>query len=442
MKNTSHILMEKRSTLKNDTIVSSFGIGIEYYIVFTLGFLGKIIFPQFIPFEIRDGVYWELFSSLLIMAPILGALFYGHKADRIGRKKILAWMVALVSIPAFAISILPTHSEWGIYSSVLFGLLVLVQAFAFGGDMVGLLTFVLEEIPEKEGSRRSQKGLYGGFMSFGAGIGVGLSALSIGLVYPQPLVPLQSIAWRYLLCPGGLGILVVAYLHVKTHETEKFDYYKEHFYTSFKEAIPIKELFSKSGLSFVQVVFMSVLVPIITVIIFAYFPYHIGIKELKLMPRDVMLNLAFSLAIFSVFAPVFGRVSDRIGRKKMLKRVSASLFVLSLLILVFLRYLSPQGYFMLQFLLIFVSSGYFGVTFAACVETFMTHVRFTGISLSYAINSVVFGQHIGAYITNTLEKIANFSIFTPFAYLLLGSALVFMVMSLKKETAFTKLSDN
>ncbi len=207
--------------LGRENVISMLGMGIEYYNIFLYGYASTIIISNFFS---HSSILIIIMAMLLsyIMGP-LGALIFGHIGDVRGRKKILALAISLVSIPSFLISILPSFDQIGILASILFIILRSIQTMAFGGDTIGLATFILEDAPARH------RGLFGGFMATGSALGVIFSSFVVSIFDPLDTLN-SSWRWRIPLCIGILGIIISIYFFRTFGETETFKHYKKKWF--------------------------------------------------------------------------------------------------------------------------------------------------------------------------------------------------------------------
>jgi len=400
------------SQLQRESIIAIIGIALEYYNIFLFGYLTSVIISQF--FNASNPLLIVLAILLSYIMGPLGAIICGHVGDVRGRKKILAWTIAFVSIPSFLISILPTYDQIGIAASIFFIILRSIQTMAFGGDAVGLVTFILEDAPARH------RGLFGGFMSMGAAIGVLFSSLVISLIDPlgDSISPWK---WRIPLSLGIFGVIASIYFYRTFGETETFKHYKEKHYI---KTWPLIDLFKKSKLVFLKVIGITALVPIITIIIFGFVPY-LGMTHLGLSPKLSMWSNTLAVGLFAIFAPFFGSLSDKIGRRPILFGVSLIFLTLGFPLFSLLDHATTPMFFSIQLFFALVSSAYYGVTMTICIENFPTHIRYTGVALGYYITYALFGGINGLYLVKLLIK--NIPIDTsPVFYLLSGSVIVFL----------------
>lgn len=399
------------SKLGRESLIAIGGIALEYYILFQYGYSAKVILHYF--FGISSPLI--IFSAILlsyVMGP-LGAMICGDIGDTKGRKKILVWTLSLISIPSFLIGILPSYSQIGVTASIIFIILRSLQTAAFGGDTLGLVTFILEEAPEEH------RGLFGGFMSMGAGIGVFCASSIVSILEPldYPDAPWR---WQIPLSFGIFGIVFALYFYRKIGETEVFKHYKRVFYV---KTWPIVDLFKNYKLTFLKIIGLTSLAPIITIVIFGFIP-HLDVSHLHLTHKSSMLFNSAALFIFSFFAPIFGALSDRIGRKPILFGVNLIIIILGFPLFYLLDYANAVVVFVVQLFFSLVASAYFGVTFTIAIESFPTHVRYTGVAVGYYVTYALFGGINGLFIVEGLsEQKLDIS---PIFYLIFGSIISFV----------------
>lgn len=414
------------SRLGKESLIAILGIASEYYNIFLYGYLAYIILPSFFAYP-----RLILASSIIISFLIgpLGAILCGYVGDTLGRKKILSWTIAGIAFPSFLISILPTYDQIGIYASILFIFFRSIQTLAFSGDMVGLVTFVLEDTPKKK------RGLFGGYMSMGAGLGVGTASLFIFLLNPLTDNGFNW-KWRVLLCIGVFGMLISIYFAKTLGESTVFKRYKNEGYVLKN---PFLYLIKNKKLLLLKAVGLTTLAPIITIVIYGFIPF-LSIQKLHKSQEFSMLNNAFALVVFSLGAPLFGYLSDKIGRKIILKAVSLSFLIMGYPLFLFLDNSNATVFFIIQIIFSLISSAYYGVTVTTCIEIFPSHIRYTGISLGYYFTYMLFGGFSGMLIEKELLQHVSLAI-SPVFYLLFGSILVLISINFIKDKSCLNLQD-
>ena len=291
------------SGLRRESIIAGIGIALEYYSVFLFGYLAFLILPYF--FIESSSLLVKLAMILEPIMGIIGAIICGHIGDTLGRKKILVYTIACVAFPSFFISVLPGYDYIGMLAPLIFILCRSIQMLAFGGDEIGLATFILEDIPA------NRRGRFGGYMSMSAGIGVCLACLF--LYFSNPFSEPSSFwKWRLLLIFGVFGLFIANYFKKTFGETAVFSHFKS---TSQITITPLFDLLKTHKITFLRIIGITILAPITTIVVFGWVP-QFSVKHLNIHPNQAMLLNAGGLFLFALGAPLFGYLSDRLGRKK------------------------------------------------------------------------------------------------------------------------------
>ncbi len=398
------------SKLGKESFIAMGGMALEYHNIFLFGYLASSILPHFFQKSSSLVAFCAILVSF-VMGP-LGAIICGHVGDTLGRRRILVWALAFVSISSFFMSVLPNYDQIGVLASWFFVIFRSIQTLGFGGDAVGLVTFILEEAPSEH------RGFFGGLMSMGGAFGVLIASLELAILDPLG-DPVSSWKWRSPLSLGVIGIFISIYFYKLIGETAVFRHYNP---KEKKIAWPLLELlrFHKKG--FIKSIGIFSLSPIITAVIFGFIPYF-GLTTLALPSKFVMWINALVLGVFTISAPFFGKLSDRVGRKPILFGVSLTMLLLGLPMFYFFRHASPVVYACIQVFFSWVSSAYYGVSMTMNIEHLPTHLRYTGVAVSFTLSYALFGGVIGMHVISLL--IANADMGTsPVLYLLLGAFVV------------------
>src|ERR1700712_5467595 len=146
------------------------------------------------------------FAIAYLLRP-LGAIVFGHVGDRLGRRRMMLWSVAIMTMTMLGTALLPTHAQIGAVSGWLLLLLRCVMGFSVGGEYTGVVAYLLEGAP------RNRRGLVTSFASAASEIGgllaVGGSALTLSSMSDAALV---SWGWRIPFLVGAVlaGSVLVA----------------------------------------------------------------------------------------------------------------------------------------------------------------------------------------------------------------------------------------
>ncbi|MET8470959.1 MFS transporter [Streptomyces sp. NPDC006422] len=156
------------------------------------------------------------FAAAFLVRP-LGGAFFGPLGDRIGRQRVLAITMIMMSAGTFAIGLIPSHASIGVWAPVLLIVARMVQGFSAGGEYGGACTFIAEYAPDK------RRGFFGSFLELGTNAGyVAGAALATVLTTMMATDDLYSWGWRIpFLVAGPIG-LVGLYVRMKLEETPAF----------------------------------------------------------------------------------------------------------------------------------------------------------------------------------------------------------------------------
>ncbi|HCN23114.1 MAG TPA: alpha-ketoglutarate permease, partial [Arthrobacter bacterium] len=164
--------------------------------------------------ELQAGLEaMAVFSTSFLMRPI-GAWFFGRYADRKGRKAALTLSVTMMSAGSFAIALLPTTQQVGVWALVLLVLVRLIQGFSVGGEYGTSATYMSEAATSK------RRGFFSSFQ-YVTLIGGQMLALLV-LVVLQNFMPKSDLTewgWRIPFAIGGVAALVVLWLRRSMEET-------------------------------------------------------------------------------------------------------------------------------------------------------------------------------------------------------------------------------
>ena len=359
-------------------LVEWFDYGIYSYVVF-------YITLNLIPGgnEENAGPFFALaiFAVAYLVRPF-GGIILGPLGDRIGRKKVLALTIIVMSAASFCIGLLPTFAMVGILAPIMLILLRMVQGFATGGEYGGAAAFIAEYAPDK------RRGFYCSFLELGTTGGFVLAAgmvtaLEFGLSDPA----MESWGWRVpFLIAGPLG-LVGLYLRTKLEDTPAFLALEEKAQVSDS---PLRDVIFKHWRPILVcmglVLFYNVAVYTILFYMPSYLTTTTGLDE----TTALLYILGMMVVIMIVIIPV-GALSDRIGRKPLILAACIGFILLSypafLLLDTGTAAGTVGGLAILGLLLVLL----LGTMSATLPALFDTDVRYGGFSIGYNISTSLFG---------------------------------------------------
>lgn len=388
-----------RRTMRRTASSSLIGCVLEWYDFYLYGFAAALVFgPLFFPNSsplVGTIASLGTFAVGFIARPIGGVIF-GHFGDRVGRKTMLVTTLMIMGIASLLIGLLPTYETLGVAAPVLLVCLRFLQGIGLGGEWGGAVLMVVEHSPE------SKRGFWGSVIQLGATLG---QALATGLLFGMSFIlsneAFMSWGWRV---PFILSILLTAvglFIRLRVIESPEFAKAQEK-----KEiaAIPFREAISghKSAIFACFGVYLGA----ITVPFFVQgvFLTSYGTGTLGLSRTHVLLGVALIHAVvYSMITLYGGRLSDKIGGRKVLLGSMAGLLVTPWLGLRMIEHHSVTSL-LLGIVIVAVPMWVaWGAVPGYFASVFPTHLRYTGMSLA-AQASTIFGGLVPLMLTAVMAN--------------------------------------
>jgi MHS family alpha-ketoglutarate permease-like MFS transporter len=334
-----------------------------------------------------------IFALGFLMRPLGGYLF-GRIADRLGRKKAMTLSVLLMSFGSFLIAFTPTYETIGLIAPILLLAARLLQGLSVGGEY-GVSATYLSEM-----ASQNKRGFYSSFQ-YVTLIGGQLLALGIQLLLQKLFLTEEQImqwGWRIPFIFGALLSLTALYLRKNLSETDAFEQQK----VNSNKKGSLKELFKypKAIITVIGLTMGGTL---------AFYTYTTYMQKFLVntmhLPKGEATMISFlTLLIFAALQPLFGVLSDRIGRKPLLIGfgVLGTVCTVPLLTLLSQTTSQIQAFLLLLFALIIVS-GYTSINAIVKAELFPSQIRALGVGLPYAITVAIFGgtaEYIALWLKN------------------------------------------
>jgi MFS family permease len=291
---------------------SSLGTIFEWYDFYLYGSLVAIITRKF--FSGMNDTTAFLFALLAFAAGFFvrpfGALVFGRLGDMVGRKYTFLLTIVIMGASTALVGCLPTYETIGMTAPVIFIVLRLLQGLALGGQYGGAATYISEHAPD------GRRGLYTSWIQTTATLGFFLSLLVI-LACRFAMGPEQFDAWgwRVPFLLSTVLLLISVYIRLQLQESPEFQEIKAAGQLS---KAPLTESFGQwSNLKIVLLALLGATAGQAVVWYGGQFYALLFLeKTLQVDSTSAQLVMAAALALATPFFVVFGALSDKIGRKR------------------------------------------------------------------------------------------------------------------------------
>ncbi len=283
----------------------------DFYIYATLAvFFGKLFFPA-------GNDTAALLSSLALVGVgfsvrPLGALLFGRLGDLAGRKHTFLVTIVTMGLSTALIGVLPTYSHWGIWAPICLVLLRLAQGLALGGEYGGAATYVAEHAPQ------GRRGYFTSWIQITATLGLFLSlAIILGARAAMSAATFAQWGWRLPFLVSFVLLGVSVYIRLKLEESPLFAEMKAQGKGS---KAPLRESFGNAANRRVvlKALFGATMGQGVVWYAGQFYALYFLTATLKVNYVTAYLVIGTALAIATPFFVVFGSLSDRIGRKKII----------------------------------------------------------------------------------------------------------------------------
>lgn len=369
-------------------IGGSLGNLLEWYEFAIYAYMAPIIGPLF--FDTSDSATailatFSIYALAFFLRPV-GAIVFGRWADRVGRRTSLVWIISMMTLSTTLIGLLPTYATIGIWAPILLTLFRIVQGLCSGGEMGGAVSLMVESAPE------GKRGLYGSWSFAGTTLGYVLGggvATLLATVYSSE--ELISTGWRIgFLIAVPMGIIIL-YLRMSIDETP---YFKE--ISAPTHATPVvPEAPAAPTAARHPAIILLISVGIVVVWNAVGHVFMVGMPSFLKHFYGMSFKESYLLALVTglvaaLTMPLFGALSDKVGRKPVLVSATTGVLVLS-----YPLYSMMGAGFNLSIVALAIAGlliGMLGGPMPALLsERFRTRNRATGVALSYALGVAIFG---------------------------------------------------
>ena len=416
---------EERSKRIFAIVGASSGNLVEWFDFYVYAFCAIYFAPAFFPSD--DPTVQLLntagvFAAGFLMRPIGGWLF-GRVADRHGRKNSMMISVLMMCAGSLVIACLPTYASIGAWAPALLLAARLFQGLSVGGEYGTTATYMSEV------ALRGQRGFFASFQ-YVTLIGGQLLAVLVVVILQQVLSEdeLRAWGWRIPFVIGAAAAVISLLLRRSLEETSSAETRQD------KDAGSIGGLFRNHGAAFITVLGYTAGGSLIFYTFTTYMQKYL-VNTAGMSTKSASFVMTGALFVYMCMQPLFGMLSDRIGRRNSMLLFGAlgTLFTVPLL-MALKTVSSPFMAFVLITLALCIVSFYTSISGLVKAEMFPAQVRALGVGLAYAVANAMFGGS-AEYVALGLKTLGMENTFYWYVTAMMAIAFLFS-LRLPKQAAY------
>ncbi|HEX2300241.1 MAG TPA: MFS transporter, partial [Pseudonocardiaceae bacterium] len=361
------------------------GTALEWYDFFIYGtaaalVFNQLFFPQFDP-AVGTLTAFATFAVAFLFRP-LGGILFGHLGDRIGRRATLIVTTLVMGLSTGIIGLLPTYESIGVWAPFLLVLMRVLQGLGAGAEFGGASTLLAEHAPPH------RRGYYCSYAQLGVQVGLVLATVSFLLVGLLPDEQLFSWGWRVPFLVSFLMIGVALYVRLRVEESPVF---RQMLAEQQVVKLPVLETL-RSYPRNLLVGIGAHIADTACAYLYATFIVSYATNTLDISRSTVLTGVIVFGVVVIALQPVYGALSDRIGRKPL--NLFSMAFTAIFMIPFFLLVGTEQPVLVVLALVIATALGWapvIAVQPAFYAELFGARVRYSGFATSREIGAALAG---------------------------------------------------
>ncbi len=405
---------------------ASIGNAVEWFDFAIYGLLATYIAEKFFPPGDETAALlstFAVFAAAFFMRP-LGGFFFGPLGDRIGRQRVLALVILLMSASTLVIGLVPSFDSIGVAAPLILLFLRCLQGFSAGGEYGSGACFLAEYATDKH------RGFIVSFLVWSVVVGFLLGALTVtGLETVLSEPAMDSYGWRIpFLIAGVLGV-VGLYIRLQLSDTPEFENLREKGEVA---TSPLREALRTSWRPILQIAGLVVIHNVGFYIVFTYLPTYFT-ESLEFTKVDAFISIAVASIVAILLIPPLGALSDRIGRKPLLYSGAIGFAVFAYPLFLLLNSGALAAAVIAHAALAALESVFVSASLAAGAELFATRVRSSGYSIGYNVSVAIFGGTAPYVATWLVDRTGNQ--IAPAYYVIAAAVISIATLSTMRETA-------
>ncbi|MDN5755799.1 MAG: MFS transporter [Arthrobacter sp.] len=365
---------------------------------------------------------WASIGISFLFRP-LGAIVAGHLGDKLGRKKMLVFTLVMMGMATSLIGVLPTHAQIGGWAAILLILLRVLQGFSAGGEWGGAALMSVEHAPDH------RRGFFGAYPQIGVPCGMILATGTIWLLTTL-IGEKEFLTWGWRV-PFLFSIVLILVGYIIRRSVEESPVFAALQERKKESSAPLKTLFKHNTREVVLTALIFIANNAAGYLLIAFFATYAS-KNLEMDRGPVLLATALASFGWLIFTMYGGILSDKIGRVRTFQigYILVALWAVPMWFLIDTA--NIYWYFVALFVLTIGLGLSYGPQSALYAEMFPARVRYSGVSIGYALGAILGGAFAPLIAALLLEKTGHS--WSIGIYVVVISIISLIAVSLVKET--------
>lgn len=315
------------------------------------------------------------------LAKPIGAFILGLFSDIYGRKIVLMGSIIIMGLSTALIGLIPGYDDIGIYAAALLLSLRIIQSMALGSEFLNSSSLLVESGDDR------QRGFRGCWSSVGVKVGNLMACLVVeGMHSYSMMYPGSESLWRLPFLFALVTTLVGFYIRAKMPESLAYViYYANRAKPTTREIYQQSLFFVKKYPFIFHYAFFSTFLSVATgFFFFLYIPLHAS-QYAHISHQMIVISNILSLVLVALLIPIFGWISDKQDRLKMLTFASSGLLILAYPFMYAINYGNAWCFILMQLVISIPCACYYSVATVVLTELFPLQIRCTALSIVFSI---------------------------------------------------------
>ncbi|HEX3993243.1 MAG TPA: MFS transporter [Acetobacteraceae bacterium] len=410
----------ERQMLRRVIFASVLGNGLEWFDFMSYGYFASIIAKVFFPAHSSLSLLltYATFAVGFVVRPI-GGIVLGAYADKFGRRRSLALLIAMMAFGTLTIGVTPSYTTIGIAAPIIVVIGRVVQGFSIGGEFANATALLVEYAP------KNRRMTFGSFQLSSQGVGQVLATtIGLAVITTLPAATVHAWAWRLPFLIGALVGPFGFYIRYRLVESPEYQELRTHVGTVAQA--PLRNVLRGHAMQLLCGIGIVIIGTALTYIWATYLPVYV-VRQLHLPLWQGLMGVLAGSVIGIAACVLGGRLGDRFGPYRMFFIFTVISALLSYpLFLYVLAAPSLARLIEVQLLALTVLALLHGSTPGMLAGLFPVEVRTTGMAITYNLSVTVFGGFAPLTVSWLIAETGNKTM--PAFYLMTAAALSLLMV--------------